>query len=267
MRFRKNLSLLRDMAAKNLLTVERPELDLFLGRYESSGCEPVSHSSGYRESYRPHYRVVKASYETFFSVFQAAMKLKNSAAGGRPAILAVDGRCGSGKTFLAGLLSEVFNCSVFHLDDFFLKPEDRTAQRMGQPGGNIDRERFIKEVLQPLRRGEKVLFRPYSCLNDAALPAVEQQPGELAVVEGSYSLHPDFRDFYDYCVFLTCLPNVQQRRIFLRSDGKMLHNYLETWIPMEERYFKKMNVSAICDQKIDTSNFGSGSVGHTMCPT
>lgn len=258
MRFQKKLVLLREMASKHLLTVELPELDLFLERYASSGGGPVSHSPGYKKAYRPHYRVVKESYYDFFPVFQAAMRLRRVPRGGRPSLLAIDGRCGSGKTFLAERLAEVFGCSVFHMDDFFLKAEERTARKMAEPGGNIDRGRFLSEVLRPLKNGESVRFRPYSRVDDTFLPAVEQRPGAFAVVEGSYSLHPDFRDFYDCRVFLTCLPNAQQKRILVRSGGKMLHDDLERWIPMEEHYFERMKIDEICDLQIDTSAFRDG---------
>lgn len=255
MRLLRKLELLSDMASKGLLCVGRKEMDSFLDRYAASDGGPVRHSDAYRENYDPHYRVVKAAYYFYFPVFRAVMERMSSFSGGKPEILALDGRCGSGKSFLAALLSEVFGCSVFHMDDFYLPPERRGEEWMSQPGGNIDRERFLKEVLVPLHGGEKISYRPYSCQRGAMMPPTDVQPGRLAVVEGSYSLHTDFRAYYDYCVFLTCLSNVQQRRIFLRSDGNRLHDFLEWWIPAEERYFEAMNVEKSCDLTLDTSGF------------
>ncbi|QAT50890.1 hypothetical protein EQM14_14555 [Caproiciproducens sp. NJN-50] len=254
-RLLRKLELLGDMAAKGLLCVGREEMDSFLRQYAASGYGPVRHSGAYRENYGPHYRVVKAAYSFYLPVFRAVMERMHSHPGQRPEIFALDGRCGSGKSFLAGLLSEVFGCSVFHMDDFYLPPERREKEWMSQPGGNIDRERFLKEVLVPLHSGEKISYRPYSCRRGTMLPPVDVQPGGLAVVEGSYSLHTDFRACYDYRVFLTCLPNVQQQRIFLRSGGNRLHDFLEWWIPAEERYFEAMKVKESCDLTLDTSNF------------
>ena len=42
-------------------------------------------------------------------------------------IVAIDGRCGSGKTTLAARLQKDLYCRVFHMDDFFLRPQQRTA--------------------------------------------------------------------------------------------------------------------------------------------
>ena len=36
-------------------------------------------------------------------------------------IVAIDGKCTSGKTTLASKLAEIYDCNVFHMDDFFLR--------------------------------------------------------------------------------------------------------------------------------------------------
>ena len=66
-------------------------------------------------------------------------------------IMAIDGKCNSGKTTLASKLAEIYDCNVFHMDDFFLRPEQRTPERFAEVGGNVDYERFWEEVLLPLK--------------------------------------------------------------------------------------------------------------------
>ena len=61
-------------------------------------------------------------------------------------IVAIEGSCGSGKTTLAALLAKHRDCNVFHMDDFFLRPHQRTPERFAQPGGNVDYERFREEI-------------------------------------------------------------------------------------------------------------------------
>ena len=41
---------------------------------------------------------------------------------GRPALAAVDGRCGSGKSTLSELAARRLHCPLFHMDDFFSAP-------------------------------------------------------------------------------------------------------------------------------------------------
>ena len=64
--------------------------------------------------------------------------------------VAIDGRCASGKTTLARALQEKIDCNVFAMDDYFLRPEQRTAERLSEAGGNVDRERFLREILLPV---------------------------------------------------------------------------------------------------------------------
>ena len=52
-------------------------------------------------------------------------------------IVAIDGNCTAGKTSLAGRLAELYDCNVIHMDDFFLRPEQRTPERYAEVGGNV----------------------------------------------------------------------------------------------------------------------------------
>ena len=106
-------------------------------------------------------------------------------------VLAIDGPCSSGKTFLARSLAEQFDCNVIHTDDFFLRPEQKTPERLSEIGGNLDRERFQQEVLKPLARHCDFFYRPYDCANAAFAQAVFVPAKKITVVEGSYSHHPD----------------------------------------------------------------------------
>ena len=72
------------------------------------------------------------------------------------AVIAIEGGSASGKTTLGALLETLYDCTVFHMDDFFLRPEQRTPERYAEVGGNIDRERFLEEVLIPLRQKETI---------------------------------------------------------------------------------------------------------------
>ena len=74
--------------------------------------------------------------------------------------VAIDGKCTSGKTTLAAKIAEKYDCNVFHMDEFFLRPEQRTPERFSQVGGNVDYERFWQEVLLPLKKGEAFSYRP-----------------------------------------------------------------------------------------------------------
>lgn len=162
-------------------------------------------------------------------------------------IVAIDGRCGSGKTTLAAELQREFSCAVFHMDDFFLRPEQRTQERLSRPGENVDHQRFLQEVLRPVRRGKEVTFRPYVCARQALGEAMHIAPNRLTVVEGSYACHPTLWDYYDLRVFLTVEPEEQMRRIEERSGAEKAEQFRCRWIPLEEAYFAAYSVPQRCD--------------------
>ena len=162
-------------------------------------------------------------------------------------LVAIDGRCGSGKTTLATRLQETLPCRVFHMDDFFLQPCQRTPERLQLPGENVDHERFLQEVLLPASRGDTVRYRPYLCSRQALGPAVEVPPERLTLVEGSYACHPALWPYYDLRIFLTIDPGEQLRRIGLRSGPDKLRQFKDRWIPLEEQYFRAFSLPERCD--------------------
>ena len=155
-------------------------------------------------------------------------------------IVAIDGNCTAGKTTLAGKLAELYDCNVFHMDDFFLRPEQRTPERYAEVGGNVDYERFNEEVLIPLKAGQTFTYRPFDCSTFTLAEPVCVTSKKLNIVEGTYSHHPYFGDPYDLKILLTVDEDTQRLRILDRPA--FLHKrFFEEWIPMENRYFSALN--------------------------
>ena len=154
-----------------------------------------------------------------------------------PVVVAVDGMCGAGKTTLGERLGQHYGCNVFHMDDFFLRPEQRVPDRLATPGGNVDYERFQTQVLDHLADPEGVSYQRFDC-GKMQLGAMRTLPAtRLNIVEGSYSHHPYFGDIYDMRVFLEVSRQEQRRRILARSNPERLAVFESRWIPMENAYF------------------------------
>ena len=155
------------------------------------------------------------------------------------AIVAIDGKCTSGKTTLAAGLAEMLDCNVLHMDDFFLRPEQRPPERFAEVGGNVDYERFKAEILLPLRSGKAFSYRPFLCGSQTLGEPIAVSPKNLTIVEGTYSLHPYFEDPYDLKILLTVTEETQRQRILNRPQ--FLHDrFFKEWIPMENRYFEAL---------------------------
>lgn len=162
-------------------------------------------------------------------------------------IIAIDGRCAAGKTTLASKLKEALKAEVFHMDDFFLRPEQRTMERLSIPGENVDHERFEKEVLLPIKRGQNFSYRPYSCRVQQLLEEVHVSLGAIHIIEGSYSCHPALTPYYDLKIFLDIDPATQIERIIKRNGESAAKVFRDKWIPLEEQYFAKCHVRESAD--------------------
>ena len=178
----------------------------------------------------------------------AALQRIRALAAAQPRVLiAIDGRCAAGKTTLAASLQAQLVCNVFHMDDFFLRPEQRTPERLRQPGGNVDFERCLTEVLRPLRAGAPVTYRPYDCCTQQLRAPVQVEARPFNLIEGSYSCHPALWDLYDLHIFLSVGPEEQRCRIVARNGERMLPMFTNVWIPMEETYFAQFRIAERAD--------------------
>ena len=168
-------------------------------------------------------------------------------------IVAVDGRCGSGKTYQTNLLAEETACRVIRMDDFYLPMDQRRPDWQTFPAGNIDIDRFLREILIPLRDGTLSSYRPYSCKTGEYGDEIILRGAPLTVIEGSYCMYPSLAPFYDCKIFLTCSQKTQRRRLQAR-EGERFGVFLERWIPMEERYFAHFSVPSSADVVLATDD-------------
>lgn len=165
-------------------------------------------------------------------------------------VVFLEGRCGAGKSTLAAALAEAIPCNLFHMDDFFLPAAKKTAERLAEPGGNVDYERFLEEVLLPLRAGEPFSYRPFDCGAQALAVPVPVRPHALSVVEGVYCCRPELWGFADLHVFLDVEREEQMRRILARNGERVAERFRTEWIPLEEAYFEAFCIPERCELRI-----------------
>lgn len=220
-----------------------------VGDFIAAGCPQPHHSGRFTQLYRPHYRLMQEDAALFLPVFAAL----DAALAQKPRVLlGIDGMCASGKSSLAALLAEVYGCAVIRADDFFLRPHQRSPERLAAPGGNIDYER-LAPVVQRLTEGVPFSYQAYNC-QSGEMDAWRQAPaGRLTVLEGAYSLGPQVAAPCDVRVFLCARAEVQARRVLARNGEAMARRFAGEWIPMENRYFGAFAVREGCDVVLDTS--------------
>lgn len=244
MELEKKLAVLLELDRQGRLPFIPGEMPQAIENWQRQGFPACHHSPEFRAAYNPAYRLIQREFVCWLPVLAA---IDNILAEKKRAIVAIEGGSASGKTTLSSLLAEVYDCTVFHMDDFFLRPHQRTQARLAEPGGNVDRERFYQEVLLPLKRGQAVNYCRFDCQTQTLLPAVEVVPKALSIVEGTYSMHPLLAKHYDLSIFLRVKPDIQRARIQVRNGQNLAECFFTTWIPMEHRYFQEMDTENRCD--------------------
>lgn len=162
-------------------------------------------------------------------------------------IIAIDGRCAAGKSTMAKMLKTKLDCNVVSADSFFLRPEQRTPQRLNEAGGNVDYECLEKEVLIPMRSGKAFEYRPYNCHTQIFDAPITVTPKRINIVEGSYSCNPHLIKYYDYKIFMTVDKSEQLKRIEKRNGKEAVKVFMEKWIPLEEKYFSECKIKDLSD--------------------
>ncbi len=157
-----------------------------------------------------------------------------------PVLVAIDGGSCAGKSTYAKALAAQFDCNVFHMDDFFLRPEQRTEERFVTPGGNVDYERFQEDVLTPLLAGGDFSYRPFDCHRIELGEPIPIKHKRLNIIEGTYSLHPLLRSAYDTFLFMEIGEELQRARILKRSPH-LQDKFFTFWLPMERQYFAEFH--------------------------
>lgn len=241
------LQVARHLAAEGVLPFSLTNFDAELDAWRQSGFSALHHSEEFRAAYAPAYRVIANGY---VKILPLLSKIDTVLQKKGQAVIAIEGGSASGKTTLAATLEDLYGCTVFHMDDFFLRPEQRTAARLAEIGGNVDRERFLEEVLHPLSRGENINYQRFDCATQSLLSPTTVAPGTLTVIEGAYSMHSDLAPYYDLSVFLDVTLACQRERILKRNTPAFAKRFFEEWIPLEHAYFTATNIKARCDLSV-----------------
>ena len=217
----------------------------YVNNHKAAGCPMLSHSESYKQKYQPAYRVALNEFARYLDLFK---QIESTAKEKPHIVIAIDGKCGSGKSTLAKIISTAYNCPIIRVDDFFLPGDLRSDERLSAPGGNVHYERFSEEVITPLTQGKTSFsHRVFDC------HAMDYKPNpkeitfsNILVIEGSYSMRPEFRQAYDISIFLDAGQANQKARIIARGGELVYEMFEQKWIPMENRYFEHFNISENC---------------------
>jgi uridine kinase len=162
-------------------------------------------------------------------------------------LIGIDGRCAAGKSTLGELIAGTLDAPLIHMDDFFLRPSQRSEARYAEPGGNVDRERIRSEVIDPWLKKQPVIYQPFDCSDMSLKEPIEIPYSPIMIIEGTYSLHTYLADAYDLKVFMDISPQLQMQRLEQRETAESLQRFIKRWIPLEEAYFNSRDLRGTAD--------------------
>lgn len=183
------------------------------------------------------------------SAFQSiAEKIETCSKRGETKLVAIDGRGGSGKSFLAAKLVALHpTWSILPVDDFPCPPKKYPFHSQGTQT-RIDFERLRDEGLSPLLRGKdaRYLRTPWWKSQEIG-PMQEVSAGGTVIVEGCYSLLPDLRDYYDLKIWIECDIEHAIEKALLRDGADIRQIWEEVYVPNESAYIRAHTPVKVAD--------------------
>jgi len=161
--------------------------------------------------------------------------------------VAIDGNASSGKTTFSKQLEMIYGCNVFHIDNYFQKPKVNPSDELSYYASNINYDRIHQEVLEPIQNEMPSAIKEMD-LKTHTLSEPKTIPyHKISIIEGAYSMHPYIIKHYDLKIFMKTSYLKQIKRIYQRNGFRKLLQFLRKWIPMENKYFQKLEIESKAD--------------------
>lgn len=159
-----------------------------------------------------------------------------------PAVVALDGRSGTGKSTLAEWMAGQLGGIRVDQDDFYAGgdiDEWRRLTSREKADRVIDWRRVRDEVLLPLREGQGASWRPFDwdTMIGLAPETITVPPSGLVILDGAYSARPELADLVDLSILVTLDDAVRRERLRLREGEDLVSCWHTVWDEAEDYYF------------------------------
>ena len=199
--------------------------------YHQNNYPHPSHSEIYQSIYQTAYRIIHKDYLSeelkFYQVKHYLSRFNKD----KINIIAIDGKCTSGKTTISKLIQKECQATIIQVDDFF----DNADSIIG-----INSERLINEVLTKLNLNTDLTYNKYDCSNKTFIKNTIPV-NSIVIIEGVYSANQLLQPYLDGIIYLDINNEEQMIRLNNRSKA-LLNRFINEWIPRENQYFDKENI-------------------------
>lgn len=173
-------------------------------------------------------------------------------------VVGIDGLGGAGKSTIVNSLELELNkngyeCYILHIDDFINKREIRynDSKEQWYCYYNIQwrYDYLIKEILEPIKRGEEIkkVIELYDKENDKYnVKQIYIPKGAILILEGVFLQRKELKDYLDFTIYLDVEKEIRLKRV-LKRDGyigdaeDIKCKYEKRYFPAEDRYLIEYN--------------------------
>ncbi len=173
-------------------------------------------------------------------------------------LVCIEGPGGAGKSTLAAAVADQYRVQyqseiiVVHGDDFFgpaerrwLDGHDRQSPLLSQGYEVFAHDRLQRELLDPLRAGNRARFQRYDWAGDSLAEWLCAPPHGLVLVEGAYLLRRHLRRYWDVALFVRTPRSVRHARMHARDQNAS--GWIERWVAAEDAYLAAEDPAAAAD--------------------
>ncbi len=160
---------------------------------------------------------------------------------GRTRLIGVDGRSGSGKTWLAGRLASPLGAPVIHMDDLY----------PGWDGPGRAAGVLADWVIEPLARGEPARWRRFDWDSMSYAEWHTTEPADVVILEGCGSIRSALAGGYAARIWVEAPTAARQRRLRARPDWAAYAPHAHRWAELEEQLYRIEHTRQHCDIIVD----------------
>jgi uridine kinase len=177
-------------------------------------------------------------------------------------LVCIEGPGGAGKSTLAAAVAARYRArhqseiTVVHGDDFFGPVERRwldghtpPRESLSDGYGVFAHARLRRELLDPLRAGERARYQRYDWASDSLADWLSAPPQGVVLVEGAYVLRRHLRHYWDEALFVRTPRSVRHARMHARRQNAS--GWIERWVAAEDAYLAAEDPAAAANLIVD----------------
>jgi cytidylate kinase len=160
---------------------------------------------------------------------------------GRTRLIAVDGRSGAGKTWLASELATPLGAPVIHMDDLY----------PGWDGPGRAAGVLADWIIEPLAQQEPARWRRFDWDSMSYAEWHTTEPADVVVLEGGGSIRSALAGVYAARIWVEAPAAARRQRLRARPDWGAYEPHARRWADLEEQLHATEHTRQHCDVIVD----------------